>query len=364
MLSITNARPVITNGQRDYVAILNEAWQQHLAPREVDAPTVISTFAGGGGSSLGYSMAGFRELLAVEWEQNAVDTFRLNFPEVPVYHGDIAKLSVEEVFRLTGLKEGGLDVFDGSPPCQGFSTAGKREITDSRNQLFREYVRLLRGLKPKVFVMENVSGMVKGKMKLIFAEILRELKASGYKVSARLMNAMYFNVPQSRERMIFIGVREDLGIEPSHPKAVGNGITPRTAWENVANDEIKPLPDWLKDAATTIEAGNYNHQSVERSFLRVRGKSAGSQNTKLLSMDRTACTLVKQEIASTGIIHPNRERYLTIAEMKRIGSFPDDYQMIGERKDKVGRIGNSVPPLFMRAIANHVRREILDKMNG
>ena len=83
-------------------------------------------------------------------------------------------------------------------------------MDDGRNQLFREYVRLLRGLKPKVFVMENVSGMVKGKMKLIFAEIMRELKASGYHVSARLMNAMYFGVPQSRQRMIFIGVREDL----------------------------------------------------------------------------------------------------------------------------------------------------------
>jgi DNA (cytosine-5)-methyltransferase 1 len=83
-------------------------------------------------------------------------------------------------------------------------------MDDGRNQLFREYVRLLRGLKPNVFVMENVSGMVKGRMKIIFAEIMREMKASGYTVSARLMNAMYFGVPQSRERMIFIGVREDL----------------------------------------------------------------------------------------------------------------------------------------------------------
>jgi DNA (cytosine-5)-methyltransferase 1 len=117
---------------------------------------------------------------------------------------------VEECLRIAGLQPGELDVLDGSPPCQGFSTAGKRKMEDDRNQLFREYVRLLRGLQPKVLVMENVSGMVKGKMKLIFAEIMRELKACGYQVSARLMNAMYFGVPQSRERMIFIGVREDL----------------------------------------------------------------------------------------------------------------------------------------------------------
>src|SRR5690606_31399990 len=107
-----------------------------------------------------------------------------------------------------------------------------------RNQLFREYVRLLRGLKPKVFVMENVSGMVKGKMKLIFAEIMRELKASGYKVSARLLNAMYFGVPQSRQRLIFIGVRDDLGIEPSHPEAETEPVTVREAIKNVKTDGL------------------------------------------------------------------------------------------------------------------------------
>jgi DNA (cytosine-5)-methyltransferase 1 len=201
----------------DYPAFLEQCWQDHLKPKGPDAPTVISTFAGCGGSSLGYSMAGFRELLAVEWDDNAVETFKLNFPDVPVWHGDIAKLSVEECLRISGLKPGELDVLDGSPPCQGFSTAGRRKMEDGRNQLFREYVRLLRGLKPKYFVMENVSGMVKGKMKLIFVEILRELKGSGYHVEARLMNAMYFGVPQSRERMIFIGRRLDVASAQDAP---------------------------------------------------------------------------------------------------------------------------------------------------
>jgi site-specific DNA-cytosine methylase len=191
-----------------YPEILESAWQDHLAPRDPDAPTVISTFAGGGGSSLGYSMAGYRELLAVEWDDNAVETFKLNFLDVPVYHGDIVKLSVEECMRLAGVEEGDLDLLDGSPPCQSFSSAGKRDMNDPRGQLFREFVRLLRGLKPKVFVMENVPGLVKGKMKLVFAEIMRELKASGYQVRCKKLNAMYFYVPQSRERLIFIGVRQ------------------------------------------------------------------------------------------------------------------------------------------------------------
>lgn len=143
----------------NYPNYLESCWLEHLLPRSDNAPTVISTFAGAGGSSLGYSMAGFRELLAVEWDDNAIETFRINFHDVPIYHGDITKLSVEQVLRMTGLQSGELDILDGSPPCQGFSTAGKRQLDDPRNQLFREYVRILRGLRPKVFIMENVSGM-------------------------------------------------------------------------------------------------------------------------------------------------------------------------------------------------------------
>jgi len=307
----------------DYPAILTEAWQQHLSPRLPDAPTVISTFAGCGGSSLGYSMAGFKELLAVEWDDNAVATFKLNFPDVPVYHGDIAKLSVEDVLQQTGLQVGELDVFDGSPPCQGFSTAGKRDFDDDRNQLFREYVRLLRGLKPKVFVMENVSGMVKGKMKLIFADILRELKASGYRVSARLLNAMYFNVPQSRQRMIFIGVREDLGIEPSHPKAESTQMGIGDAIVGCLASRSMKINPWIKHprSAATITKTSSDYQ-----FL-----------------------------TTNGIRKP------LIPEIAHLGSFPPDYRW---NRGAWERIGNSVPPLMMRSIARHIRANILASYTG
>ena len=98
--------------QIDYKAILDEAWQQHLAERKPDAPTFISLFAGCGGSSLGYSMAGYRELLAIEWNDNAVATFELNFPDVPIYHGDIHNLSAEQCLEMTGLQPGELDLLD------------------------------------------------------------------------------------------------------------------------------------------------------------------------------------------------------------------------------------------------------------
>lgn len=336
-----------------YVDRLNAAWLDHLALRASDAPTVISTFAGCGGSSLGYSMAGYRELLAVEWDQNAVDTFRLNFPDVPVYHGDIAALSVDECLIVAGLQPGELDVLDGSPPCQGFSTAGKRQMDDPRNGLFREYVRLLRGLMPRVFVMENVSGMVKGKMKLVFAEILRELKASGYVVSARLMNAMYFDVPQSRQRMIFIGVRDDLGIAPSHPRAMHTPVPVR----EIGTTDENQLSGIERERWDVIPEGG-NWQNLPRHL--VNGKAKYSNFHRKLAGDRPSFTVGKEEHFSSGrFYHWSEPRRVNDQELQRIGSFPDAFQFVGDPKTVHERIGNSVPPLFMRAIAGHIRDSIL-----
>lgn len=212
--------------------------------KDIEQPTVISTFAGCGGSSLGYKMAGFKELLAVEWDDNAVETFKLNFPEVPVYHGDIAKLTGAECMRLAGgLKPGELDVFDGSPPCQGFSMAGKRKWDDPRNSLFAEYARLLAELQPKVFVMENVTGMVKGHMKQAYLKIMATLRGCGYTAKGEVMNAMYYGVPQARQRVIIIGVRNDLGIEPTHPKPQTEPKACGKALAGIIQDE--PQREWL-----------------------------------------------------------------------------------------------------------------------
>ncbi len=340
----------------NYPALLEAHWQLHTAERALDAPTVISLFAGCGGSSLGYSMAGFRELLAVEWDNNAIETFKLNFPDVPVYHGDICKLTVEDVLNQTGLRPGELDVLDGSPPCQGFSTAGKRNMDDDRNQLFREYVRLLRGLKPKAFVMENVSGMVKGKMKLIFAEILRELKASGYRVSARLMNAMYFNVPQSRQRMIFVGMREDLGIEPGHPKAEGRPFTCREA--------ISDLPE-LQDTSTqhvwTDEGPNGRNTRTWQLAHKARAGQVYAGQQKRMKYEEPFPTITKPSSDGMGIksylrnshCHPVYTRTLSVRELARGQAFPDGFMFTAN--EGANRIGNSVPPLFMFAIAKHVK---------
>lgn len=336
-----------------YVESLEDAWRAHLAPREPDAPTVVSLFAGCGGSSLGYSMAGFRELLAVEWDDNAVATFRLNFPEVPVYHGDIAALSVDDACGLAGTTVGALDVLDGSPPCQGFSTAGKRDMDDDRNQLFREFCRLLAGLQPRAFVMENVSGMVKGKMRLIFVNVLRELKACGYRVSARLLNAMYFGVPQSRQRLIFVGVRDDLPGEPGHPRAENAPITLGEACANMAGNDIDPVvstkhqyPKMIR----TVQPGESLGKRYGKGFNWIRCDSHAPYPT--ISKSTT--------YGGLGFLFlPDGSRSLSARELARCHSLPDSYVLIGSYVDAVARIGNSVPPLFMRAIAMHLRETIL-----
>lgn len=312
--------------------------------------TVVSTFSGCGGSSLGYKLAGGDVRLAVEWDDNAVETYRLNFPDTPIFHGDIADLSVKQACEMAQMEPRELDILDGSPPCQGFSTAGKRIMQDTRNQLFREYARLLEGLQPKVFIMENVSGMVKGKMKLVFAEILRTLKACGYKVSARLLNAMYFNVPQSRQRMIFIGVREDLGLTPSHPQPIGR-CTIRRGLTGIKNSDLDIQEASLKPTWSAYRV--------------LRGVEAHKHHSLVITdWNKPSGTILSSQIDGTtnGLIHPDRKRRFTISELQRLQTFPDEFLFIGSFIDRWRRIGNSVPPNFMRAIAEHVRDEILAKV--
>ena len=351
----------MTSSRRPYVEVLDDLWTRHLAQREPDAPTVVSLFAGAGGSSLGYSAAGFRELLAVEWDKHACQCLRQNFPGLTVYEGDISKLTTERALELAGITPGELDVLDGSPPCQSFSTAGKRDMNDPRGQLFREYVRMLGIFRPKVFVMENVSGMVKGKMKLIFAEILRTLRGAGYEVGAWLLNAMHYGIPQSRERMIFVGVRSDLvGAGPGVPPGSSRGITFREAVEGCPDVGGKVLGEFLQRMAQSQPRGLWSsHLGIWR---RLKGNDADCMSTKWCSWDDTPGTVTKEWISLSGMIHPWRERYLSAGEVKRIGSWPDQYFFVGKFGDIVRRVGNSVPPLLMDRISQHVRREILSKL--
>jgi DNA (cytosine-5)-methyltransferase 1 len=338
----------------DYPATLRAAWQDHLAPRALDAPTVVSTFAGCGGSSLGWSMAGYRELLAVEWDDHAAEVFRLNFPDVPLHHGDIANV---DPARL-GLMPGELDVLDGSPPCQGFSTFGRRQLDDPRNQLFRQFVRLLTTWQPRAFVMENVSGMVKGIMRTVFAEILQELKAAGYQVAARLVVVSYLGVPQMRKRVIFVGVRSDLGVAPAHPVPLTRPVTVRQAWAALDGPGLFDVPHGKGARLAAIVAPG----TAGNDALRKRGGKETNFSCKRLHWDRPSFTIVKDVRTGTGsgYLHPSEDRFIGVRELARVQSFPDEYDWgDGTYKQIHARIGNSVPPLMMRAVAAEIRAKIL-----
>uniref|UniRef100_A0A6M3JKV9 DNA (cytosine-5-)-methyltransferase n=1 Tax=viral metagenome TaxID=1070528 RepID=A0A6M3JKV9_9ZZZZ len=311
--------------------------------------TVISTFAGTGGSSLGYKWAGFKELLAIDFDSHAVECFRLNFPDVIIWHRDIKTVSVQEIFDFCKIQSGDLDIFDGSPPCQGFSTSGKRQVNDDRNDLFKEYVRLIEGLKPKIFVMENVTGMIKGVMKGRFKEILATLKALPYQVKCKQMNAKYYDVPQSRERLIFIGVRNDLGMEPNYPVPSRKLITVKEAFETIVNHESELKESVIKETWQMYRV--LNGKEKKKHFGLVR-----------LEWNKPSNTIVKDAgNTSTGIIHPSENRKLTITEVKVLCSFPLDWKLFGNFHEKWARLGNAVMPKFMQAIAENIRINILDK---
>lgn len=312
--------------------------------------TVISAFCGTGGSSLGYKWAGFKELLAIDCDKHAAECFKVNFPEVPFWLASVSDITGKEIMKFCNIKKNELDVFDGSPPCQGFSMAGKRKTNDSRNDLFKDYIRLVDDLKPKIFVMENVPGMAKGKMKGRFIEIIKELKSLSYRVKCKQMNAKYYNVPQSRERLIFMGIRNDLEIEPSYPMPINKVITVKQALYTVQNKTFcKDIKGYFQEKIWPF---------IKQGQNGLNGKYYS--NTRL-AWHKPAPTLCKS-CSWAGfpfMIHPDENRGLTIEEAKRLCSFPDNWKLHGSYKDQWARLGNAVMPKFMQAIATTLRDEIL-----
>ena len=316
--------------------------------------TVIDTFSGAGGSSLGWHKAGYRELLAVEIDPNAIATFRSNFPTTPIYAGDISYLTSDMCMKAVGIQPGELDVFSGSPPCQGFSGMGKQLLNDPRNQLFVQYARLLKDLQPKVFVMENVTGMISGHMKSAYLEVIKTFRECGYKAKGQVLNAKYYGVPQDRERVIIIGVREDLGIEPSHPKPFSKPITFSQAIANLSIPANEP-----PNKPTPLEVERWHQLPIGENKA---DKNFGWHRKAHVKLhpDQVVPTIVKTSASLP--FHPTESRRLHVCEAARIAGFPDDFKWVGSRSERIARIGNCVPPPLMEAIALHIKNQILVKI--
>lgn len=353
----------------EYSALLDQVWADHLSARADDAPTVVSTFAGCGGSSLGYSAVGFRELLAVEWDSHAAECFRRNFPDTPLYEGDITDFNPETL----DIPVGSLDVLDGSPPCQGFSMNGSRRLDDPRNQLFREFVRMIDAWQPKIFVMENVKGLTTGPMRRIFVQIMEALRkaGTGYRVECRMVQAELLGVPQRRHRVVFIGTRDDLGLAVRYPAPQYPVRNTRDAFADLI-DTPGIMPDIRgpkmlskqQSLMASVMPGANGSQTLHRN-----GKGNSYFNLSRCDWNLPSRTIVKEMRIGMHLgvmLHPSRHRILGSNEMSRLQSFPDQYDWGEPTGDDVkdytrivNRIGNSVPPLMMRAIAMTIAEQLV-----
>lgn len=336
---------------------------------------VISTFSGCGGSCLGYEMAGYNVLYANEFIPEAQKTYRENHKGVYLDTRDIRVIQPEEVLGITKLKKGELDLFDGSPPCSSFSIAGKREkgwgeikkYSDTKQRtddLFYQYIRILKGVMPKVFVAENVDGIARGKAKGMLKDIMEQIEGCGYVVTAQILDAQYLGVPQHRERCIIIGVRNDIGIQPPIIKPFEYIVTLRDALKDVQNSQEEI--DVLLQRESRKEK---SYQVVKRlrknPKKRVRGSDVmnGSWfNMVRESMHCPCSTICQSNGASSGNLHPLYDRKFTIAELKRICSFPDDFVLTGSYQKQWERLGRAVPPFMMYHISKTIRKEVLDKL--
>lgn len=327
--------------------------------------TVASTFSGCGGSCLGYRMAGFRVAYASEFIEEAQKTYKENHPDSFLDTRDIRDVKPEDILEACGLRKGELDVLDGSPPCASFSTAGKREsgwgkvkkysdASQRTDDLFFEYARILEGLQPKVFVAENVSGLVKGTAKGYFLAILRRLKECGYNVSCNVLDAQWLGVPQSRQRTIFVGVRNDLGLSPVHPRPLTYRYTVRDAipLDGPAFEGIEPESDISKYCTGREWEKLKPGEQSDRYFNLVR-----------VDPDRPSPTICASH-GSPGIAsvtHPFEKRKFSIRELKRLCGFPDDFVLTGTYAQQWERLGRAVPPVMMSKVAETIHEKVLNQ---
>jgi len=331
----------------------------------------VSTFSGCGGACLGMKWAGFKVAWANEFVKIAADTYELNHPGSLLDRRDIRKVQAQEILTAIGLKKGELDYLEGSPPCDSFSMSGKRykrwgtekeyygekQRTDD---LFLEFVRLIKGLKPKVFTAENVKGLVIGRAVGYFKEILHLMEKAGYHVDAKILNGQWLGVPQARQRVFYCGVRKDLGVKPRFPTPLPYYYSMADACDSFratvlgeparVRDPAEDDPKiWFKPTSTT-----------GRNWAKVRIGHQSKENFNFVKPNPLRPSPTILAAATANYSHPFEPRCLTIREFLLLSGFPPDFQLIGARSKQVERIGLAVPPQMSRAMAQTVC-EILEE---
>ncbi|MDS1315729.1 DNA cytosine methyltransferase [Aliarcobacter butzleri] len=322
--------------------------------------TFIDIFAGAGGISTGLTMAGGKGICALEIMPEACQTYSSNFKH-PILNEDVRKqTSKNELYKIvkkyfnTDKIEELVDVVTGGFPCQGFSMAGNRVVDDERNSLYKELKEIVNCLKPKFIFMENVVGlrtMLDGKVE---EKILQDFEEIGYKIQVKILNSADYGVPQTRQRVIFIGNR--IGKINYHPKAI------------LKKEKYKTVRDAIYDLQNKDVTFCENHivtkhkpEMSERLKSIKPGKSLYenfSDAWKKIEWDKPSCT-IKENHGGVNV-HPELGRVITPREMARLQSFPDDFKFKGAKKWQLVQLGNAVPPLMAKAVGLAIKKSLFE----
>ena len=346
---------------------------------------VISTFAGGGGSSTGYKLAGGKILCVNEFVEEAQTTYKENYPETPILPGDIKTLNGKDFLEAANVEVGEIDILDGSPPCSAFSMSGAvvqggghtkgfgktKKYSDGKKvenieDLFFEFLRVAEEIKPKVIVAENVAGLMMGEAKQYYFKITNAFEKIGYDVSSMVLDSSHYGVPQTRKRVIFIAVREDvteaigltfMNIAGIFPDKFTDAITCGDAFSDLEYDEeeVNMLTEKFAKGSH-FETASKMPLDPDKVLTGCDYHPKGHHfNMKRISRHKPAPTIT----ASGGCIHWSEMRKLTLNESQRAMSLPDDFKLTGKWEQRSERMGRMVPPLMMKAVADAVYENIL-----
>lgn len=342
---------------------------------------VLDLFSGVGGMSYGFEMAGFEVVAAIEFDKSIAESMLKNHKNTKIYIDDIRNIKPEKVKSDVGQ----IDIIVGGPPCQGFSLKGKRGgLNDERNFLFREYVKYVAYFKPKYFVIENVPTILSSNNGYFKEEIIKEFTKLGYKISCGILNASDFGVPQNRRRAIFIGTK----LKNSISLPLKNNKEKVTVWDAISDLAYLNSNEGLFEDDYKFKAKSqfqnelrknskklFNHQSTNHSkvaidrlkrippekgkeFLSEKITSTFGQTWGRLEKNKQSPTIVTRfDTPSNGKnSHPFLHRAITPREAARIQSFPDNFVFYGNKTSINKQIGNAVPPLLGKAIADHIKK--------
>lgn len=347
-------------------SMLESRWEKEMETKPLRDYTSVELFAGAGGLALGMHKAGFRHVLLNEVDEMACATLRRNHPEWNVYHDDIHRID------FTPLRDK-VDFLSGGFPCQAFSFAGKKGgFADTRGTLFFEMARAIQEIRPKVFMGENVKGLLSHDGGRTLATIENVIKELGYTlVEPRVLKAVMYQVPQKRERLILVAIRNDYAdkVHFSWPSPYKRVLTLRDAFKkgilyncDVPASDGQAYPEKKRKVLALVpEGGDWRNLPVEvqkeymgKSFYLGGGKTGMARR---LSMDEPSLTLTCAPAQKqTERCHPTETRPLTVREYARIQTFPDDWQFVGSLSDQYRQIGNAVPVNLAWAIGRSLVR--------